>query len=131
MLGRTVSVDGSYYRMLPNPTLYRWDRRWFDTKRLLLVFERDAMGDETDLVCFVIVLGVVLVHLLLLLEVKVTRRENHDQHRLPKTSQARAIDSRHDLIDAKVLPPLLARDDHSLGLLHVKLARTQEPNARG
>ncbi|KAI0381175.1 hypothetical protein F5Y04DRAFT_281150 [Hypomontagnella monticulosa] len=38
MLGRTVSVDGSYYRMLPNPTLYRWDRRWFDTKRLLLVF---------------------------------------------------------------------------------------------
>ena len=89
------------------------------------------MRDGTDLVCFVIVLGVVLVHLLLLLEVKVTSRGMYSQHLLLETLQARAIDSRHDFIDAKVLPPLLARDDHSLGLLHVKLARTQEPNKRG
>ncbi|KAI1411597.1 hypothetical protein F5Y13DRAFT_200886 [Hypoxylon sp. FL1857] len=39
MLGKTISVEGYCYRMLPNPTIFRWDRRWFDTKRLLLVFK--------------------------------------------------------------------------------------------
>ncbi|KAK6952596.1 hypothetical protein Daesc_004886 [Daldinia eschscholtzii] len=39
MLGRTISVEGYCYRFLPNPTIFRWDRRWFKTKRLLLVFK--------------------------------------------------------------------------------------------
>ncbi|KAI1101136.1 hypothetical protein F4804DRAFT_22315 [Jackrogersella minutella] len=39
MLGRTISVEGYCYRMLPNPTVFRWDRRWFDTKRLLAAFK--------------------------------------------------------------------------------------------
>ncbi|KAI1371613.1 hypothetical protein F4677DRAFT_464197 [Hypoxylon crocopeplum] len=39
MLGRSVSLDGYCYRMLPNPTVFRLDRRWFDTKKLLLVFK--------------------------------------------------------------------------------------------
>lgn len=39
MLGRSISVEGYCYRFLPNPTIFRWDRRWFKTKRLLLVFK--------------------------------------------------------------------------------------------
>ncbi|OTA89387.1 hypothetical protein M434DRAFT_398623 [Hypoxylon sp. CO27-5] len=39
MLGKTIFVEGYCYRMLPNPTILSWDRRWFDTKRLLLVFK--------------------------------------------------------------------------------------------
>ncbi|KAI1385174.1 uncharacterized protein F4822DRAFT_335886 [Hypoxylon trugodes] len=39
MLGRSLSVEGYCYRMLPNPTIFRWDRRWFNTRRLLLVFK--------------------------------------------------------------------------------------------
>ncbi|KAI0836219.1 hypothetical protein F5Y06DRAFT_112216 [Hypoxylon sp. FL0890] len=39
MLGKTISVEGYCYRTLPNPTIFHWDRRWFDTKRLLLAFK--------------------------------------------------------------------------------------------
>ncbi|KAI1135513.1 hypothetical protein F5Y05DRAFT_173672 [Hypoxylon sp. FL0543] len=39
MLGKTISVEGYCFRVLPNPTIFRWDRRLFDTKRLLLVFK--------------------------------------------------------------------------------------------
>ncbi|KAI0118032.1 hypothetical protein F4776DRAFT_656070 [Hypoxylon sp. NC0597] len=39
MLGKTIFVEGYCYRVLPNPTIFTWDRRWFDTKRLLLVFK--------------------------------------------------------------------------------------------
>ncbi|XXH01056.1 hypothetical protein Hte_007407 [Hypoxylon texense] len=39
MLGCSVSVKGYCYRMLPNPTVFRFDRRWFRTQRLLLEFK--------------------------------------------------------------------------------------------
>ncbi|KAL7620066.1 hypothetical protein AAE478_010615 [Parahypoxylon ruwenzoriense] len=38
MLGRMVSVEGYCFRMLPNPTVFRWDQKLFDTKRLLCEF---------------------------------------------------------------------------------------------
>ncbi|KAI0893108.1 hypothetical protein F4806DRAFT_209864 [Annulohypoxylon nitens] len=48
MLGQTISIEGKFYRMLPNPTIYRWERQRFDTKRLLLAF-KEHLHVLTDL----------------------------------------------------------------------------------
>ncbi|KAI0157133.1 hypothetical protein GGR52DRAFT_191033 [Hypoxylon sp. FL1284] len=51
MLGRSISVEGCSYRMLPNPTVFRYDRRRFQTQRLLLEFKArfDSMVREPGL----------------------------------------------------------------------------------
>ncbi|KAI1088037.1 hypothetical protein F5B19DRAFT_486237 [Rostrohypoxylon terebratum] len=48
MLGQIISVEGKCYRMLPNPKIYRWEGRRFDTKRLLLAF-KEHLHTLTDL----------------------------------------------------------------------------------
>lgn len=38
MLGQSLYMKNSYHRMLPNPTPYHWDRRFFDLPRLIKEF---------------------------------------------------------------------------------------------
>ncbi|KAI1458619.1 hypothetical protein F4805DRAFT_424066 [Annulohypoxylon moriforme] len=40
MLGHMLSIKECCCRMLPNPTIYRWERQRFDTKQLLLAFKQ-------------------------------------------------------------------------------------------
>ncbi|KAK3402394.1 hypothetical protein B0T20DRAFT_138441 [Sordaria brevicollis] len=39
MLGKSLHMRNSYYRMLPNPTPYNWDRDFFDLPKLIREFE--------------------------------------------------------------------------------------------
>jgi hypothetical protein len=39
MLGRTLHIENSCFRLLPNPTMYRWDRKTFSINKLLDAYE--------------------------------------------------------------------------------------------
>ncbi|CAK7273755.1 hypothetical protein SEPCBS57363_005811 [Sporothrix epigloea] len=39
MLGQTLHLKSSVFRVLPNPTFYRWDRKYFSMQRLLQAYE--------------------------------------------------------------------------------------------
>jgi len=39
MLGHTLHINGSCFRLLPNPTMYRWDRKNFSLKAMLVAYE--------------------------------------------------------------------------------------------
>lgn len=46
MLSRTLHGRGSGFRMLPNPTTYRWDKKSFSLWRLLEAFEDKLENDD-------------------------------------------------------------------------------------
>jgi len=46
MLSRTLHGHGSGFRMLPNPTTYRWDKKSFSLWKLLEAFEDKLEGDD-------------------------------------------------------------------------------------
>jgi hypothetical protein len=48
MLGMTLRWRNSSFRMLPNPTIFRWDRKAFDTRMLLRVFRSRLKDLEPD-----------------------------------------------------------------------------------
>ncbi|CAK7206942.1 hypothetical protein SEUCBS139899_009749 [Sporothrix eucalyptigena] len=48
MLGRTLHVESSVFRLLPNPTFYHWDKRYFDMWRLLQEYQSEIDGLESD-----------------------------------------------------------------------------------
>jgi len=48
MIGRTIRIPNSCYRMIPNPTAYHWDKKYFSIRKLLQEF-RKKIGDD-DLV---------------------------------------------------------------------------------
>lgn len=39
MLGRVLHMKHSFYRMLPNPTFYIWNRQYFDISKLLISYD--------------------------------------------------------------------------------------------
>lgn len=45
MLGKTLHIRNSYYRMLPNPTPCHWDKNFFSIRRLLKEY-RKRISDE-------------------------------------------------------------------------------------
>ncbi|KAM7215884.1 hypothetical protein V8F06_008740 [Rhypophila decipiens] len=46
MLGKTLHIRDSYYRMLPNPTPCHWDKNFFSIRRLLKEFHERIKEDE-------------------------------------------------------------------------------------
>jgi hypothetical protein len=48
MLGKTLHASGSSFRMLPNPTIYHWDRKAFSMWKLLEAY-RDKIDVTDDL----------------------------------------------------------------------------------
>jgi hypothetical protein len=40
MLGRTLHIPDSCFRLLPNPTLYRWDRKNFSLQKMLASYQQ-------------------------------------------------------------------------------------------
>lgn len=50
MLGKTLHIAGSAFRMLPNPTPYHWDKKFFDLRRLVREYWKKIKDPDTDLV---------------------------------------------------------------------------------
>ncbi|KAK4643858.1 Mod-A protein [Podospora bellae-mahoneyi] len=46
MLGKTLHIRNSAYRMLPNPTPYHWDKNFFNLRRLIKEYKKKI--DDTD-----------------------------------------------------------------------------------
>ncbi|KAK1775109.1 hypothetical protein QBC45DRAFT_336080 [Copromyces sp. CBS 386.78] len=47
MLGQCLYMKNSYYRMLPNPTPYHWDRHFFDLPKLIKEFSARLNKDDS------------------------------------------------------------------------------------
>lgn len=41
MLGKTLHIKNSFFRMLPNPTFYHWNTQFFDMPELLKAFKAE------------------------------------------------------------------------------------------
>lgn len=48
MLGRKLHIRNTFFRMLPNPTFYHWDKKFFSLRRLLTAFKANI--DDNDLI---------------------------------------------------------------------------------
>lgn len=49
MLGQTLHLKSSVFRILPNPTFYHWDRKYFRMQRLLKAYESEiAVLESTE-----------------------------------------------------------------------------------
>ncbi|TLD31072.1 hypothetical protein PspLS_03002 [Pyricularia sp. CBS 133598] len=46
MLSKTPHISGLPFRVVPNPTVYTWDKRFFDLRRLLNEFHRSIHNDD-------------------------------------------------------------------------------------
>lgn len=49
MLGKTLHIRNSAYRMLPNPTPYHWDKNFFNLRRLIKEYRRKIYDSEADI----------------------------------------------------------------------------------
>ncbi|KAK4245113.1 hypothetical protein C7999DRAFT_16661 [Corynascus novoguineensis] len=50
MLGKTLHIRNSAFRMLPNPTPYHWDKNFFNLRRLVKEYSRKI--SDTDIIDF-------------------------------------------------------------------------------
>lgn len=46
MLSRPLYIPNTYFRVLPNPTTYQWNKKNFSLRKLLLEFNRAVMNDD-------------------------------------------------------------------------------------
>lgn len=46
MLGKNLHIPNSCYRMLPNPTPYHWDKKFFSLRKLVKEFEKKLKDDD-------------------------------------------------------------------------------------
>ena len=95
-------------------------------------------GSSTDLVGFVVVLRVVFVHESLLLKSKFLHEEEggHYEHYIARGGHERIGNgarghSLHQVVHAKVNPPLLAVEEHGLRGRDIELACAQKPAKGG
>ncbi|KAK3906390.1 hypothetical protein C8A05DRAFT_40811 [Staphylotrichum tortipilum] len=51
MLGKTLRIRNSAFRMLPNPTPYHWDKNVFNIRSLVMEYEKKISDSDTDLPC--------------------------------------------------------------------------------
>lgn len=51
MIGKTLHIKNSFFRMLPNPTPYRWEDKSFSLRRLLRSFKHAIADDELSQKC--------------------------------------------------------------------------------
>ncbi|AEO63764.1 uncharacterized protein THITE_2109360 [Thermothielavioides terrestris NRRL 8126] len=49
MLGKTLHIRNSAFRMLPNPTPYHWDKNFFNLRRLVKEYWKKIHDSEADL----------------------------------------------------------------------------------
>lgn len=49
MLGKTVHIRNSAFRMLPNPTPYHWDKNFFNLRRLVREYWKKISDSDADL----------------------------------------------------------------------------------
>jgi len=49
MLGKTLHIRDSAFRMLPNPTPYHWDKNFFNLRRLVKEYSKRIADTELDL----------------------------------------------------------------------------------
>ncbi|KAJ4288780.1 hypothetical protein N0V88_007316 [Collariella sp. IMI 366227] len=49
MLGKTLHIPGSGFRMLPNPTPYHWDKNFFNMRRLVKEYWKKISDTDSDL----------------------------------------------------------------------------------
>ncbi|KAK4195849.1 hypothetical protein QBC40DRAFT_184820 [Triangularia verruculosa] len=49
MLGKTLHIRNSAYRMLPNPTPYHWDKNFFNLRRLIKEYNKKIGDSESDI----------------------------------------------------------------------------------
>ncbi|KAL2134017.1 hypothetical protein VTI74DRAFT_1222 [Chaetomium olivicolor] len=50
MLGKTLHIRNSAFRMLPNPTPYRWDKNFFNMRRLVKEYSKKISDTELDII---------------------------------------------------------------------------------
>ncbi|KAK3291109.1 uncharacterized protein B0H64DRAFT_42584 [Chaetomium fimeti] len=48
MLGKTLHIRNSAFRMLPNPTPYHWDKNFFNMRRLVREYWKKITDSDTD-----------------------------------------------------------------------------------
>jgi hypothetical protein len=60
MLCKNLHIPGSYYRMLPNPTPYHWDKKFFSLRKLFLEFKKNIT--DSDLTPYTRHLGELINH---------------------------------------------------------------------
>ena len=46
MLGRVLHIENSFFRIIPNPTFYQWDVRYFSLPKALSAFNEKISGNE-------------------------------------------------------------------------------------
>ncbi|KAK3937947.1 hypothetical protein QBC46DRAFT_174484 [Diplogelasinospora grovesii] len=46
MLGKTLHIRGSYFRVLPNPTPYHWDKKFFSMRKLVKEYHKRIADPE-------------------------------------------------------------------------------------
>lgn len=46
MLGKTLHIRHSCFRMLPNPTPYHWDKKFFSLRKLMKEFRKAILNDD-------------------------------------------------------------------------------------
>lgn len=49
MLGKTLHIRDSAFRMLPNPTPYHWDKNFFDLRQLVREYRENVTNSDLDL----------------------------------------------------------------------------------
>ncbi len=49
MLGKTLHIRNSAFRMLPNPTPYHWDKNFFNIRRLVMEYRKKISDSDADL----------------------------------------------------------------------------------
>ncbi|KAK0744561.1 hypothetical protein B0T21DRAFT_429137 [Apiosordaria backusii] len=49
MLGKTLHIRNSAYRMLPNPTPYHWDKNFFNMRRLIKEYRKKIEDTDVDI----------------------------------------------------------------------------------
>jgi hypothetical protein len=49
MLGKTLHIRNTAFRMLPNPTPYHWDKNFFNLRRLVKEYEKKIADPDSDL----------------------------------------------------------------------------------
>ncbi|KAL2018437.1 hypothetical protein VTK56DRAFT_856 [Thermocarpiscus australiensis] len=49
MLGKTLHIRNSAFRMLPNPTPYHWDKTFFNLRRLMREYSKKVADSDADL----------------------------------------------------------------------------------
>ncbi|EON97168.1 putative modin protein [Phaeoacremonium minimum UCRPA7] len=49
MLGKSLHIKNSCFRMLPNPTIYHWDKKFFSLRKLLHEFRKNVGNSDLTL----------------------------------------------------------------------------------